>query len=70
MSLKMFLDKATRQISEFSEHPSYILIVYFITIPMFKVKYLGMHKVQMHADTISKLLFGFASTRAIIQALK
>ena len=37
---------------------------------MFNVKYVAMHKVQMHAAAISKLLYGFASVLAIIHELK
>ena len=40
-----------------------------IEILMFNVKYLAMHKVKMHAGTASKLLYGFASLRAIIHSL-
>ena len=32
----------------------------------YNVKYLSMHKVQMHAGAINKLLYSFASVRAII----
>ena len=32
---------------------------------MFNLKYLAMDKVQMHADAMSKLLYGFASVWAI-----
>ena len=37
---------------------------------MLKHIYLAMHKVQMHAGAISKLLNVFASVRAIIHSLK
>ena len=37
--------------------PIYILIAPFIDIPMFNVKYLAVHKVQMHAGTVRKLLY-------------
>ena len=46
------------------------IITHFVDIPKLNVKYHATHKVQMHADTISKLLYGFASVRAIIQSLK
>ena len=44
----------------------------FISIdnPMFGVKYLVIHKVEMHAGVISKLVYGFASVWAIIYSLK
>ena len=35
-----------------------------------KFKFLAMHKVQIHAGVISKLLYGFASVLAIIHSLK
>ena len=31
-----------------------------IGIPISKVKYFAMHKMQMHADAISMLIYGFA----------
>ena len=37
---------------------------------MFTVKYLVMHKVQMHGSAISKLLYGFAAVGAILHSLK
>ena len=37
---------------------------------MFNVNYLAMHKVQMHTEAISKLLYGVASVQAIIHSLK
>ena len=37
---------------------------------MCSVKYLVMHKVQMHASAISKLLYGFASLGALFHSLK
>ena len=37
---------------------------------MFNTKYLTMHNVQMHAGAISKLLYSFASVRALTQSLK
>ena len=40
-----------------------------IGIPMFNVKYLVMHKVQMHVGAISRLLNGFAPVRVIIHDL-
>ena len=36
---------------------------------MFNINYLAMHKMQMHAGTISKLLYGLASVWAIIHSL-
>ena len=33
-----------------------MLIATFIDIPMFNIKYLAMHKLQMHAGAISKLM--------------
>ena len=47
-----------------------LIIAPFIDIPMFNIKYLAMHKVQMQAGVISKLLYGFASVQAIIHSLK
>ena len=41
-----------------------------IDILMFNFKYLPLHKVQMSADAISKLLYGFASVQAIIHYCK
>ena len=46
------------------------LIAPFIDIPMFNIKYLSMHKEQMHAGALSKLLYGFASVWVIIHLLK
>ena len=34
-----------------------------IDIRMFNVKYLAMHKMQLNAGALSKLLYGFASVR-------
>ena len=34
------------------------IIALFIDNPMFNVKYLAMHKVQMHAGAVSKLVYG------------
>ena len=39
-------------------------------IPIFDIKYLTMQKVQMHAEAITKLLYGFVYVRAIIHSLK
>ena len=35
----------------------------FIDIQMFNAKYLAIHTVQMHTGAISKLLYGFGSSR-------
>ena len=37
---------------------------------MFYIKYLAMHKVELHAGAIIKLLYGFSPIRAIINSLK
>ena len=42
----------------------------FIDVPMLKLKYLAMHRVHVHAGAISKLVYGFASIRAITHSLK
>ena len=52
------------QISAFVIHYMKIMAP-LIDIPMFNIKYLAMHKVQMHTGAISKLLHGFASVRVI-----
>ena len=45
------------------------LIALFIDTPMCNIKFLAMHKVQMHAGATSKILYGFASVCAIILSL-
>ena len=42
------------------------IIAFFIDIPISNVKYLTLHKEQIHAGTISKLLYCFASGLIII----
>ena len=49
---------------------TYNIIYLFIDIPTFNIKYIAMHKVLMHAGSISILLSGFASVWAIIVSLK
>ena len=44
----------------------WVLIATFIDSPMFNVNCLAMHKMQMHAGAISKLLYGFESVRKVV----
>ena len=45
------------------------IIAPFIDIPMLNVKYLSIRTVQMHTGALSKLVYGFASIRAIISTI-
>ena len=63
--------RESKILAKISEFTVFSLIVPFIDILMFNVKYLAMEKAQMHAGAISKLnvLYGLASERAIIHSL-
>ena len=47
----------------------FILMAPFIDIPMFYIKYLTMHNVQMHSGAIRKLLHGLANSLAKARGL-
>ena len=48
----------SHQIIVIIQHTIQYIIVHLIDIQMFYIKYLTMHKVQMHAGAIRKLLYG------------
>ena len=47
-----------------------VIVAPFSDIRMFYIRYLTMHKVNMHAGAIRQLLYGCAHVREIIHSLK